>query len=648
MTLFVCKRKYLLFFGFIFLLQINFGQNTPASNTTERITQGSVNNNSDSIFFYSVLTDIRNLLFSNPDSAYAILLSIEDFVQASENLRYTASYNHYIGLVYYIKGDYTKALGYYHTALDIFQKLGDERFINIMKHNVAGCYMFFGQYVLATDYLMGALKYFESIHDSVNIANAYLQLCYIQFDQKNKLKAEEFAIKTLNYAKTPQQIVKAYNNLAEICVTKNRIYEALDYYYKALPISEEIQDFQMVSTLWLNIGHIYRIAGNIDSAYYYLEKNIIGNYNYADNYIKAINFVELAELEIDRNNKSQALIHLNASVKIAHDQNLQKVLSDNYLWLSNYYADNKNYDLAFKNLLLSKQISDSLFDEVKSRQLEELEAVYQNEKKQREIESLKTLNRYNSMKAQKNRIILISLLVFVFSTLLIGLLLISRYRIKTENKALNLEHKVLRLQMSPHFIFNAVAAIQNFIINSKPLEAASYLSKFADLMRANLLSSRNELISLGKELEMLENYLLLQNLRLNSKLEYSFEISEHIEPLETFLPPMVIQPFIENSIEHGILKKITPEGRIILRIWPKGVFIIIEIEDNGIGRKKAMQHSEPAHKSLATEIVNERMKAISKSTKRNAYIEVEDLYDSIGNAAGTKVYIQIPAYYNNN
>jgi LytS/YehU family sensor histidine kinase len=198
--------------------------------------------------------------------------------------------------------------------------------------------------------------------------------------------------------------------------------------------------------------------------------------------------------------------------------------------------------------------------------------------------------------------------------------------------------------MNPHFIFNSLIAIESFIYKNEPREAGKYLSGFAKLMRLILENSREEYIALDKEIKTLQYYLELQKLRFEEKFVYSIEVEEGLDAENMVIPPMLAQPFIENSIEHG-LKNINAMGEIRIRFSKKENDLIFELVDNGIGleRSVTIDREEKKHKSMATIITNERLAILNTKKKDKIKIFIGEIRDSYDKVLGTKVSFSIPA-----
>jgi sensor histidine kinase YesM len=217
-------------------------------------------------------------------------------------------------------------------------------------------------------------------------------------------------------------------------------------------------------------------------------------------------------------------------------------------------------------------------------------------------------------------------------------------RIKANQQNIQLKQRLFRSQMNPHFIFNSLASIQNSIINEDPMKASKYLARFSKLVRNILDSSTAETITLEDEINTIENYLTLQKIRYPEMINFNISVDDGLDVEATFIPPMLAQPFIENAIEHGLKSK-EAKGNIEVRFTKKNQTLVLEIEDDGIGRPQAQENlkaKDPGHKSMATGITQERINVLNRKKKRKIHFNIIDLKDESGRARGTKVMIEIP------
>jgi ligand-binding sensor domain-containing protein len=243
--------------------------------------------------------------------------------------------------------------------------------------------------------------------------------------------------------------------------------------------------------------------------------------------------------------------------------------------------------------------------------------------------------------------------VFASLTLLIAygakirekrLLKIERDKIELRERIASSEMKALRSQMNPHFLYNSLNAIRLFVLQNDSDNAEKYLVKFARLMRLILDNSRQEWVSLPSELQQLKLYMDLEQLRFNHKFDYTIQIPDSLSLEQVLIPPMIIQPYIENAILHGIAHKKT-KGHIHVSIALGVDCLKCIVEDDGVGRKitqEIKRKSIPSHKSVGLQVTEERLLLISHHKGRKGSVQIDDLYDENKEPLGTKVSIELP------
>lgn len=239
------------------------------------------------------------------------------------------------------------------------------------------------------------------------------------------------------------------------------------------------------------------------------------------------------------------------------------------------------------------------------------------------------------------------ILVVLLLALILWLLYKRRERqLKLEVRAVELQQRIFRLQLNPHFMGNSLLAIQNFIYLHKPIEAGNYISDFARLFRLILNNSKSEFILISKEIETLELYLKLQRLRFPEKFDFNFEIDDAIDPDVYRIPPMLAQPMIENALEHGLFSK-ESRGNLIIRLLHHTHHLILEVEDNGIGLSAALKltSGQKDHQSTALQITRERIELLGKKYGFIVIFEVKELIGKGGQSLGTKVRFTLPFIY---
>lgn len=213
-----------------------------------------------------------------------------------------------------------------------------------------------------------------------------------------------------------------------------------------------------------------------------------------------------------------------------------------------------------------------------------------------------------------------------------------------------LEHKALQAQMNPHFIFNCLNSIQQYIFAQDIFAANKYITGFARLIRATLNNSTRTFIFLSEEVDYLNSYLSLEKLRFKEKMDYFIDIDSGIDSQGVLIPPMLIQPYVENSMRHGLRHKTDGKGYIRIKIAQTGNHLVVVVEDNGIGREKSAQYKTGEHieyQSKGMTLTADRIRMMNAANEDGIKVEVIDLKDSHDRASGTRVAISFPLSHTN-
>lgn len=300
-----------------------------------------------------------------------------------------------------------------------------------------------------------------------------------------------------------------------------------------------------------------------------------------------------------------------------------------------YNRDAGNNEKAYEGVKYFIQLKDSLYNVEKSSAINELMQKYNK------VENEKTIGELNQQK-EIDRLQIRSLFAFTGIAILIIIIIIFFYRqslVKNKLKTIEIEQRLNRARMNPHFFFNALASLQNLSLSdSKKDLVPGFISKFSKIMRQSLESTFNELDTIENEIAFLTDYLELQKLRSENRFNYEFEIDNSIETNELLIPGMILQPFIENSIEHGF-KNIKDEGEIVVNFAINDKSLRITITDNGQGIKNNEAHK--SYPSRATQIIKDRLFLLNKTYKSNATF----VLSTQENDKGIKVEINLPVIY---
>ena len=425
-------------------------------------------------------------------------------------------------------------------------------------------------------------------------------------DVKKSLRSFDEAVEICEALEMRTRLSWHYLNAGQAYMRRGRDDKAQEYFRKAIKIKDDISQNSRAGA-YANLGSCYFRDGKYDEALKLYKRAEQIYSNNSDPNFTNFSIVEMkkAQLYAAVNKHKRAEKHYANAIKFAEKQKDYKQLSKVCEEVASYNAGRNNFQEAFTYLELHNSFKEKHLEETKQQQLMELEFKYEAEKKKQEAELLKL-------------------------------------------QAIGLQLKALRSQMNPHFMYNALNSIQKYITSNELNDASKYLAKFAHLMRQSLEYSDIEVISLEKEIEFLENYLLIsQKLRFGDKMNYQISVEEEIEEDIMGVPTMIVQPYVENSIEHGLRQKKSGLIKVNFRLHDENTILCI-VEDNGIGRDavKKLQELDDYHinhKSKGTSITEERLKILNKSKNKAVFVKTIDLKDSRTlQASGTRVEILIP------
>lgn len=352
-------------------------------------------------------------------------------------------------------------------------------------------------------------------------------------------------------------------------------------------------------------------------------------------------YADLSAIHLKAHNLDSAAHYLRLCEKLI--SRAPDGLDENNLIL---YSQNKaDYLLATNNLKAASELQQKLvqqyrklYENENARALAEMSALYQLQSKDQSISRLNVKVGETNTSLQRNRFYLIitGLAALLGITFLILLYFIQRQRkLQAENEKAMLNQRLLRTQMEPHFIFNTLAALQSLIRFDEKSKALKYLNQFSKLLRSSLELSRAELVPLEEEIITLENYLSLQQMRFDYAFIYRIVLPAELDSSALYVPPMLIQPFVENAIIHGVSTR-KQGGEISVLFAVQGKMLEVQVIDNGVGIPADREEGHPAHQSLSTHISRERLALLSRDKNMNAGIDISHTVQ------GTAVLIRIP------
>ncbi|PLX18066.1 MAG: hypothetical protein C0599_12745 [Salinivirgaceae bacterium] len=591
-----------------------------------------------------------------------------------------------LGNIHLLKGETSKAIALYDEGIEVLDSKNDNILNNLIS-NKGNAYIYSGKLDQGLTYYIQVLDYWKELKDTVKIADMMNNIGVVNIYRGDYNKAMEHLIESVNLYEKIGNWDDATTTLGNIGQIYNEIEEydkALKYSKKALKVSINVNDLYQQAGLLLNIVNIYKSMDSLEQSIIFCrralsitEKNnyttlsalVYSNlglvYEKQKRYKIAVQEIEksldiakvqedlgsqvksmfaLGRLYTRMNNFKLALKHLDKSERLAKQIGLFSDYFD--IYFEKYEAYNALND--FKNAIHYYKkyvtVKDSIFNEKKHRQITEIETKYETAKKEKELLELSKENSHQKVLILKNRYFNYSLIAFIFFVIAISLLLFRQNRLKNSQKTLELEQQLFRSQMNPHFIFNSISSIQYYITTNKPLEASSYLADFAKLMRLVIENSREEFISMEQEIDTIKYYLEMQKLRYEDSFDYELEIDDNLNVADVMIPPMLTQPFVENSLEHAFVDK--KEGnKLKISYLISSSSLLVEVEDNGMGIGNSLSTKKIDHKSFAIEVTKSRLEKINRKRKHKLSFTIEELKSEDGLSLGTKAAFSIPLMY---
>tara|TARA_R110001583_G_scaffold39881_1_gene127737 strand:- start:2632 stop:4392 length:1761 start_codon:yes stop_codon:yes gene_type:complete len=543
------------------------------------------------------------------------------------------------GVSYFYQAKYDISLVHYNKAIHEFQKTGQKVDVGKLLNNTAIIYRRTNRSELALDNYLEAKKIYEEVGYTKGIASIYLNIGGVYHNLLNFKEAEQNFLMALSLFKELEygpRIAKVNMNLGVLYLEQKQFDIAFKYLNQADILSEEYDvNLRDKGDILLNLGEVAYFKEEFEKSLDYygrseqIRKEINDYWGLPKNYLYTAKSLTALERYDD------ALDALKKSEDICLEYKLREDLQKNYIQKAIIFEKTQNFEKAYSYYQKQAIITDSLNKENRSKRLEELQLTHYLYLKEKEL-AIKDLD------LSRKNILLIALISLIL--LASGFVLYYLRSRSNRNKllTLSLEQKVRLSQMNPHFLFNSLSVIQDFILDKDHDKAFRYLSKLSGLVRGVLENSTHEYITVREELDILAAYVDLQNLRFDNGITYRFDIDSEIDLDEIRVPPMLAQPIVENALIHGELRN-NPDAEIKICLLKneENNSIDFTVEDNGVGVLNAKKQTG-VHKPMATEIIKDRVRIYNYYSKKDLSIEVIDLKTLNKELHGTRVRFSIP------
>lgn len=570
-----------------------------------------------------------------------------------------------IGNMYNDQGNYPEALKYYFNAVKLFEEIGDTGSVGLNYNNIANIYYKQGKASSdsaqrrslldeAVKYQLFDLKIAEEHGDKGAMSDDYNNLGLMYYHLGNHEEGLKYLFASLKIREEIRNkigSIGSYQNIGKVYVDMKKISEANKFLNEALFLSKEIGSKAQIKSSYFELAKFDSAIGNWDEAYQNYKSFIL----YRDSLVNEENTKKTLRLQMQYDfDKKEAAEKLEQEQKLADEKlKYEKEKADHEKELAIEKVKYENEMVLQK----AQQAQAAAEEKVKietaaAQEKAKIEKTAADAKLQNEqaIANERMVNeKTKAAAARKNNMVMMIFVILVISIIFTGLMIRQRILKRRSIEKANAAHKMaelelqsLRSQLNPHFMFNSLNAIQELIVMEENELSQSYLERFAKLLRILLENANQPFIPLRKEIDFLQQYLSLESLRIPD-LKYSFEVDPLLNTEKTMIPNMILQPYIENALWHGLQNK-QGEKKLQLHIYRQNSSLHYDIIDNGVGREKAAGLKSlyrKEHKSKGMELLSKRFSLLSKEYGQDIQTKVTDVVEN-DNVAGTLVEITVP------
>lgn len=595
-----------------------------------------------------------------PRSAQLARESLEWFGKTDNKYAITLAY-YALGFSLFAQSRFDEAIYDYEQAR-VYARRSGNKFEEIYMLSLTGeAYRERGDYEKAFDILRQCVQLAEDIHRPELIKEQYLTLAGLFMQIEDYGAAQKYFRLGFGGRKPEQADPWDLLVYAEL-QTRQHKYDSALYYYGRFDSAH--LKLPILRTYLVSKGEFYMIQGNYATALPYLQESLVYQRQLNDRNQMMRCLQDLSKTYEGVGQDQDAFLTARELLAMARRSNARQYIRDGSQILYLLYDKAGRTDSAYHYYQRYIAMKDSVLnDQVKGKFASygfEQQIKWLNQEKQLQDSCIR--EEMMTKNILIGGIIVLLLIGFIYfryirlkrkseaylrqraeNELEIQRLEGERAKASLQQRARELEIQALRSQMNPHFIFNCLNAINFFILNHETEAASDYLTKFSRLMRMIMNHSRHSFITLAEELEVLQLYLGMERLRFKDAFDYHIVFDEELDTGEIYIPPLLLQPFIENAIWHGLMHK-RERGVLTITLRVEGPLLTCIIQDNGIGRKQAAalkSKSVEKHKSMGLQITAARMALLSGVGESEHFFRIEDLYDEEGKAAGTQVILTI-------
>ncbi len=609
-----------------------------------RSDEGSSRSARDTVAFVSRLAAADSLMLNGDlDPASAIAIGVYDSTTSAP--RQFDQHMRAIGILGQARrrrSDPDSALKLYTEGMQLATAANDSGWISVTWLNLGVAYDNLGDYEEALKAQLQALHWKEALKDSVNLARVLHNLGGLYWRQGQLPEAISMLRRSVDIKRRHDtlKVASGLSGIGVVLIDAGQYDSAIAVLRESLVLQDRMATGDHRGMQLYNLGLAHASAGRPDSALYNYERSLRAARGAADEELVLRSLYGIGEVLMDQGSYPEARPVLDSSLAMAQRTGSMDQLMEAHGSMAKLHEGLGDMKQALYHYREMQRYSDSLMTAEKDAAMNELRLQYDTERTERENAELRSARTFTELKAERTRWIAVGIGLVAIVIAIGAWAIVQRNRQRARQREADLEQQALRLQMDPHFLFNALNTLPGLYANGNATAANDHVAHLSKFLRLVLETSRRRTIPLQQELELVEHYLRISANRRPGVFTWRVEVMPYVKAEGIAIPPMLIQPIVENAIEHGFTGG--GQGHLSVRIDLAGSVLLVEVKDNGIGRKAAAERPLRRNgESLGLDLVRKRVALFDKRTAWNESVVVRDERAPDGSPTGTTVILRM-------
>lgn len=598
----------------------------------------------DTLAYATELADARGMLNDGrAEEGESVARMVYDATKESPGLaRQQVQALSLLGLAQQRRHKNDSALVLYREGLRVAEECGDSAGMSSAWLNIGVALQRKGDYDASMEAALHALHLKEAIGDENGAARVMNNLSNLYWRQHDRPAAIAMLLKAIGIKRNLHDslgLSNSLNGLAALMVEDGRADTAVVLLRQSMAILRSVAPEAELYAQLVNLGLAFHEAGQADSALHYYRSGMLAARQSEDPDGEVHALYGMAEVLMDQGEFREAGPLLDSSLAIAERIGSADLIKEAHVSLARQREAIGELALALEHIRRSQQLGDSLMNAEKDATMNELRVRYDTESKERENDELRAAQLLADLRAERNRWIALGIGLLALAGAVFTWATVQRNRHRAQLREAELEQQALRLQMDPHFLFNALNTVPGLYAGGDPAAANDHVGHLSKYLRLVLETSRRRTIPLSQEIELVEHYLRISANRRPGSFTWEVKVMPYVKPERLAVPPMLIQPVVENALEHGLGG--VPKAHVSVLVDLAGSVLQIEVKDNGIGRKAAAQRpSRRNGSSMGIDLVRQRILLFDPQANLSDAVLVHDESTAQGDATGTTVTLR--------